>query len=253
MALDSSEAPAVTTPTDKTNPPIQGEPARSLADRAYRRLLQMIVRCELEPGAWVTVARLSDDIGIGRGPIYEALVRLESDGFVEPTKRRGWQVTPLTLRQVSYIVEAYRLAASQISALVIRNATDEQLQRQRELTESWGSDADAADVRQTFENAPFEHLTQICGNPFVAAMAGGISAHYARVMNLALLHGNFNDEAYHTLRSAVLDALQMRDVEAVQRSLDQLISAGEQEVHRVLRQTAPLLSASLTVNQRPAK
>ena len=52
------------------------ETNRSLSDQAYEGLEEMIVTLHLEPGAVLSEAELSEQLGIGRTPIREALQRL---------------------------------------------------------------------------------------------------------------------------------------------------------------------------------
>ena len=48
----------------------------TLNEEAYRRIEELIVTLELEPGSVVSEAMLSERIGIGTTPIREALQRL---------------------------------------------------------------------------------------------------------------------------------------------------------------------------------
>ena len=220
----------------------------SLADNAYDRLLQKIVRCELPPGAWYTVAQLTEELGLGRTPTTEALVRLGADRFVRPVKRRGWEIAPLTLAVVGDVIEAYRLVAPPMAVLSARNATDEQLCHIRELTLRWGPGLSPSEAGPDFDSAPFAYFTQICGNPLVAEAARGISAHFERVMNFALRQGSFVDTTYVRLRDRTLDALVARDAEQVLRVFPQLIDVGEAEVLRILQGTGSLRTVPLRLD-----
>ena len=57
------------------------ETNRSLSDQAYEGLEEMIVTLHLEPGAVLSEAELSEQLGIGRTPIREALQRLGFPAF----------------------------------------------------------------------------------------------------------------------------------------------------------------------------
>ena len=56
--------------------------ARSLASEAYALLKRRIIRCEIAPGARLTEAQLGRELGLGKTPIREALVRLIHDRLV---------------------------------------------------------------------------------------------------------------------------------------------------------------------------
>jgi DNA-binding GntR family transcriptional regulator len=74
--------------------------AGSLADEAYARIRRRIVGCELAPGAQVTEGQLVETHGIGKTPVREALQRLAQEGLVQPIRRSGYRIVPITLRDV---------------------------------------------------------------------------------------------------------------------------------------------------------
>ena len=66
-----------------------------LTDRAYRELEELIVTLQLEPNAVLSETALSQDLGIGRTPIREALQRLARDGLVMIRPRKGILVSEI--------------------------------------------------------------------------------------------------------------------------------------------------------------
>jgi DNA-binding GntR family transcriptional regulator len=65
------------------------------SDRAYRRLRQLIVSLKLEPGQAIDEKSLSLELGIGRTPVREALLKLAGQRLVDIMPRRGTFVAPL--------------------------------------------------------------------------------------------------------------------------------------------------------------
>lgn len=63
-------------------------------------ILQRIVRGDLPPGAWIKESLLAEQFKVSRTPVREALLRLESDGFVRSELARGFFVEPLSSREV---------------------------------------------------------------------------------------------------------------------------------------------------------
>ncbi|SMD09934.1 GntR family transcriptional regulator [Primorskyibacter flagellatus] len=72
-------------------------PAPSLSDQAFAAISDGIAKGELEPGARLKEAELARDFGISRGPLREAMNRLESHGLVERRTNLGVFITALTL------------------------------------------------------------------------------------------------------------------------------------------------------------
>jgi DNA-binding GntR family transcriptional regulator len=72
----------------------------SLVDLAAEVLRRKIVGGVLLPGDRIIENRLTEELGISRPPLREALRILERDGLVRQLPRRGAIVTPLTLHDV---------------------------------------------------------------------------------------------------------------------------------------------------------
>lgn len=75
-----------------------------LRRKVRRAVLHGILHGALEPGGDVNEADLAARLGVSRTPLREALLGLESDGFLESAVGRGFSVVPLTERD---IVEIY--------------------------------------------------------------------------------------------------------------------------------------------------
>jgi DNA-binding GntR family transcriptional regulator len=90
----------------------------SLTERAYRRLEELIVTLQLEPGAVLSEAALAGRLGIGRTPVREALQRLASEGMVNILPRRGILVSEIDLGRHLRLLEVRR----ELERLNARNA-----------------------------------------------------------------------------------------------------------------------------------
>lgn len=74
--------------------------AHGLSDRAYRTLRKAILIGEVRPGSWVVESVIAEQMRISRGPIREALKRLQQEGLITDVPRKGKQVTVLTERDI---------------------------------------------------------------------------------------------------------------------------------------------------------
>jgi DNA-binding GntR family transcriptional regulator len=83
-------------PTERTGAAVLRELEQtSLAERAYRTLLDAIVTGELEPGRRLRDQDLAAQLGVSRTPVREALRRLEDDGLVESERNAFTRVAPV--------------------------------------------------------------------------------------------------------------------------------------------------------------
>ena len=94
--------------------------SRTLADRAYDAIADAIVRGELPLGARLSEAALGKRFAVGRGPLREALRRLEGRKLVVVRPNAGARVVSLTLRD---IVELYQIREA-LEALACQLATE---------------------------------------------------------------------------------------------------------------------------------
>jgi DNA-binding GntR family transcriptional regulator len=71
-----------------------------MGELAYAGLKHEIIDGDLQPASQWLEEELAVRLGMSRTPVREALVRLEQEGFVQITPRRGIRVRELTRRDV---------------------------------------------------------------------------------------------------------------------------------------------------------
>lgn len=76
----------------------------SLVEVAAESIRQMILSGRLEPGERLIEERLTDELGISRPPLREALRTLQQEGLIESRPRRGSVVATLTEKDVFEIL-----------------------------------------------------------------------------------------------------------------------------------------------------
>ena len=96
---------------------------KSLADHVFERLLDAIVKGSIKPGDRLSETLIAKQLGVSRGPLREAIRRLEGRKLVERTPNVGPRIVSLTpgdLIEIFYIRErleglAVRLATERMS------------------------------------------------------------------------------------------------------------------------------------------
>jgi DNA-binding GntR family transcriptional regulator len=76
------------------------------SDEAYGELRSRIMMAVLPPNAVLDERRLTEDLGLGRTPLREAVLRLEQEGLVTSMGRRGYVVASATPADM---IRAYEL------------------------------------------------------------------------------------------------------------------------------------------------
>ena len=80
----------------------------SLTDQAYQELDERIVTLQLQPGEVLSETALSEQLGIGRTPIREALQRLAREGLILILPRKGILVSEINPSKQLLVLEVRR-------------------------------------------------------------------------------------------------------------------------------------------------
>lgn len=127
-------------------------------------LVYRLVRGELPAGTSINEVALSQEFGVSRTPLREALVSLELDGLIEARPRRGWWVPPLTpkvAREVYPIISALEVLALELTAPEVLRA---QLPALVELNETMRTASLDPVAAQRADDAWHDHLLSACPN-----------------------------------------------------------------------------------------
>lgn len=196
---------------------------RSLTEQAYERIEEMIVKLELAPGAAITETEVSENLGIGRTPVREALQRLAREHLVVILPQRGVLVSTIDIKRQLRLLETRREVERLVARSAARRATDEERKRFVELAVKFDAAARSRDQSRFMRaDKEFNDLAlRAARNEFAAGAMGlmhGLSRrfwfmHHRQVddiESMARMHGDLaraiagGNEA---TASAALDAL----------------------------------------------
>ena len=156
----------------------------TLADSVFKQLRIAIVKGELPPGSKVNEPQLSKQYGISRGPLREAICRLEGCKLVEITPNIGAKVVSLNIRQIIEIYEIRESLEGLACRLAAEKADKEGCRNLRDLLTNHEQQIQSENGRlyyQKEDDLDFHYLiVQLSGN--------------SRLFNLLC------DELYHLLR-----------------------------------------------------
>ncbi len=78
---------------------------RDLKNVAYDILKEKLISCEYEPGSMLNEARLTEELGVSRTPIRQALNCIEQEGFIRVLPKKGIMVKEISLNDVRQIFQ----------------------------------------------------------------------------------------------------------------------------------------------------
>ena len=124
---------------------LRKESDRSLTDRAYVALEEMICTLRLEPGEVLSEGALSETLGIGRTPVREALQRLAREGLVTVLPRRGVLVSEFNVKKQLRMLEVRRELERLMARSAASRATSEERVRFEAIADAMQESVGAGD------------------------------------------------------------------------------------------------------------
>ncbi|MDS7594499.1 GntR family transcriptional regulator [Agrobacterium tumefaciens] len=100
---------------------------KSLTEQAYAILRERVITGELAPGVDVSEPELAEGLQMSKTPVREALARLCVEGLMEAFPRRGYRVTPVTLKDMNDLFAVRGSLEGTAAALAAQNLTNEEL------------------------------------------------------------------------------------------------------------------------------
>lgn len=140
-----------------------------LRELAYTNIRDLIATQAVKPGEYINERALSQDLGIGRTPVRQALEQLTLDGLVQFIAGRGSIVRPIGLQELLQITEARSVNEVLSARLAARNATDAdtaELMGILDRAEHWTSLRNIERLL-LLDRAFHETLSRISANTFV--------------------------------------------------------------------------------------
>jgi DNA-binding GntR family transcriptional regulator len=215
------------------------EGASTLAERAYLRLREEIIRAELPPGTLLRDEDLMRRMGIGRTPVREAVQRLHSDGFVTILPRRGTLVSEINITDLQAIYEVRMRLESWASQLAAQRVTP----RDRVEVEGLRSELAAVTSDEGFEplleldRRVHRFVYRCAKNQYLAKTLDLYHDLSLRILHIAMaryatLTPKLEDVVHD--QSLVLEAIARGDEETAERVAVQHIAKFERAIRQVI-------------------
>jgi DNA-binding GntR family transcriptional regulator len=136
-------------------------------ERVYRQLLEWLVTAQLRPGEFLSELDLAARCNTSRTPVREACSRLAQDRWLSLIRRKGWMVTPISVRDIIEMYEYRRLLECFTAEQVAQSATREQVDELKEIVSSEHRDGSTlAEILKANERFHLR-LAELAGNKLV--------------------------------------------------------------------------------------
>jgi len=105
----------------------------SEVERVYRVLKKWLVEARLAPGDFLSEHDLAERCKTSRTPIREAFGRLAQDGWLTRIRRKGYLVTPISIREIVELYEFRKILECFSAEKVSQSASELQLEELSEV------------------------------------------------------------------------------------------------------------------------
>ena len=208
----------------------------NLSQQAYRELVEKIVSGAYPGGTKLTEEGLCREFGISRTPIREALLKLETEGMIEPLPKRGVRIKVLDADEVRELFSCRR----ELETLALRRAignipADEIAELVAELEKLPAKDAAAMSAIVENDGKMHQLLADYCGNRYLQTILRQLlrlSAPYRIYRN----RGDCRTAAKE--RIDLLKSLRKGDTERAVKLLEAHIDRGADDLARAADETA---------------
>jgi DNA-binding GntR family transcriptional regulator len=194
-----------------------------LGKQVYNLLWQRIVRHQLRPGDKLSDVRLSEELGVSRTPVREALQRLAQEGIVRAESRRGFFVAGFSSQDVREVYDVRTALEVLAVRLALPALADVQIEAAQAALDAVAQRVAAGDegANEAFlavDRAFHDLLIETANNRRLAAMMASLQAQ-VRVFQFYGIHFRDLTETSIAQHQAILAALRRRDPVAAEQAM----------------------------------
>ena len=161
--------------------------------------------------------QLSQDLGVSRTPIREALSVLEQEGFVRSIPRRGIVVVRKTKREIVEMITVWAAIEAMAARLASQHVTDADLAELRALVNVFQDDPTAQIHEYSDANMAFHRaIIRLGGVALMGTLIDGLFIHMRAVRAVTITQDNRARRSIQDHRN-IIAALADRDADRAER------------------------------------
>jgi DNA-binding GntR family transcriptional regulator len=193
----------------------------SFAKEAYTALKRAITAIDIydhPDEVRLDERRLSEDLGVSRTPIREAMTVLEQEGFVRTRPRRGIYVVKKTKREIVEIVTVMAALESMAARLAAERASDAEIAELRRLMDEFrcGNDGARLDEYSDANIAFHQAIIRMSGCALLAEMTENLFIHMRAIRKITIHQENRAARSISD-HMRLIEALERRDPDLAER------------------------------------
>jgi len=190
--------------------------------KAYKALKRAIIDMDIYSSpeqAWIDERQLSEQLGVSRTPVREAILMLEQQGFVKSMPRRGILVVKKTKREVVEMIEVWAALEGMAARLVTQRASDADIARLRLLFREFNASHKPEDFLNEYSTANIrfhQTIIELSGSALLAEMTENLLLHVRGIRQITI---GRDDRAARSIEDhlKIIEALEKRDTELAEK------------------------------------
>ena len=199
--------------------------AASFRDQAYAALKQAITDADIyahREEIRLDERQLSQQLGVSRTPIREAMTLLEQEGFLRTEPRRGVFIIRKTKKQILEMIEMWAALESMAARLATLNASDEDIGQLRHMFDSFHNETPSEHIEEYSEaNIAFHQaIIKLSGSHLMGQTIENLFIHVRAIRRMTISQ---SDRAARSIvdHMRIIEALEQRDTELAERLVRQ--------------------------------
>lgn len=189
------------------------EKNKSMREKVYDTLKQMIIDGVIKPGERIIETEYSNKFQISRTPIREAIRMLELEGLVESQTTGGVIVKTLTREEISEIYKIRIALESLILEEIIKKINNQDIKKLEKVLKNTKKAFEVKDIEKVF--SLFTEFNQILYDiaslPKVTGMINNINLYLKRFRKLSIDNPSRKEEAFED-HVQILEAIKNKEL-----------------------------------------
>lgn len=213
-----------------------GQETETLSENVFRRIQAAIVKGEIAPGSKISEPELARTYGISRGPLREAIHRLEGQRLVVRIPHVGARVVSLSHAQMIELYEIRESLEGMACRLAAERMSIEQIDELRRVLDTHERDAAfQAGIGYYQQEGDFDfhyRIIQGSGNQTLSQMLCGELYQLVRMYRIQFSSTPNRPRQAFAEHHRILDAIAERDGELAELLMRRHIGASRRNIER---------------------
>ena len=198
---------------------LKRESNETARDYAYRTIRENIISLDLAPGIMLSENEISQELGISRTPVREALIEMSKMKLVEIVPQRGSFISKIDYRIIEEARFFRLIVETSITELACEMATDRDIMRLEEMVslQEFYLERNMHDKTFYYDDEFHRVLYNIAHKEFIRKIVEDTTVHFDRVRRLSI--ETIKSDRVIEDHKAIIDAIKKRDKEMAKKVL----------------------------------